>query len=296
MEDNNKILEETTNNETPELPIETDENTNTGETMETIPIQKITPEDDENICEEVETKKELTQEVLKEEKENTNFVLAFKAIHTFILSLNEEFGLKNKPLRLYARLVEQTKFTHELPIKKHVKAFADFCIINREAIFSKNFEKFTNDKVSYSERVFLKMKDLFKLADKDQKIVMWQHILTISALVDSAGRAKQILKENSNGSKETDFLTDIIEKVEKNIDLDNMSNPFEAIGQIMSSGIFTDLISSMNEQVSSGQLDMTKMLSAVQGLVGNISKDQPEMGQMIDGFMKNMPNMPNMPK
>lgn len=303
MEDNNKILEETNSeihkNTEPikiEEPIETPEPVPLSEPTDEKNIQKTPLEEDESICEEVEAKKELTQEVLKEEKENTNFVLAFKAIHTFILSLNEEFGVKNKPLRLYARLVEQTKFTHELPIKKHVKAFADFCISNREAIFVKNFEKFTNDKVSYSERVFLKMKDLFKLADKDQKNVMWQHILTISALVDSAGRAKQILKENNNGSKETDFLTDIIEKVEKNIDLDNMSNPFEAIGQIMSSGIFTDLISSMNEQVSSGQLDMTKMLSAVQGLVGNISKDQPEMGQMIDGFMKNMPNMPNMPK
>ena len=75
-----------------------------------------------------------------------------------------------------------------------------------------------------------------------------------------------------------------------------MSNPFEAIGQIMSSGVFTDLISSMNQQVSTGQLDMTKMLSAVQGLVGNITKDQPEMGQMIDGLMKSMPNLPNMPQ
>ena len=255
-------------------------------------------EDDEHIDEESvveETKKELTQETLKEEKENTNFVLSFKAIHTFILSLNEEFGTKNKALRLYARLIEQTKFSHELPIKKHVKAFADFCIANRDIIYSKN-ENFKISKITYSERVFLNMKDLFKLADKDQKNVMWQHILTISALVDSAGRAKQILKEGNDNSKETNFLTDIIEKVEKNIDLENMSNPFEAIGQIMSSGVFTDLISSMNQQVSTGQLDMTKMLSAVQGLVGNITKDQPEMGQMIDGLMKNMPNLPNMPQ
>lgn len=288
MEETDKILEEIITNHTLE--------TSKTEEEEKVSIDTPKTEEEESIIEETEQKKELTQEVLKEEKENINFVLAFKAIHTFILSLNEEFGVKNKALRLYARLIEQTKFTHELPIKKHVKAFADFCITNRDAIFIKNADKFINDKISYSERVFLKMKDLFKLADKDQKNVMWQHVLTISALVDSAGRAKQILKENNSGSKETDFLTDIIEKVEKNIDLDNMSNPFEAIGQIMSSGIFTDLISSMNEQISSGQLDMTKMLSAVQGLVGNISKDQPEMNQMIDGFMKNIPNMANMPK
>ena len=228
----------------------------------------------------------------KEEKKNsTNYILPFKAIHTFIMSMNEEFGNKNKPLRLYARLIEQTTFSHELPIKKHVQAFTNFCVLNRDAIYTKNIDKLHQSKISYSERVYLDIKDVFKLADRDQKVVMWQHILTISALVDTTGRAKQILKDSNDNSKETNFLTDIIEKVEKNVDVENMSNPFDAIGQIMSSGVFTELIGNMNDQVNSGQLDINKMLSAVQGMVSNITKEQPEMSQMIDGIMKNMGNL-----
>ena len=62
----------------------------------------------------------------------------------------------------------------------------------------------------------------------------------------------------------------------------------EAIGQIMSSGIFTDLISSMNDQVSTGQLDMSKMFSVVQNMVGTISNNNPEVGQLMSGLMSNL--------
>jgi hypothetical protein len=218
-------------------------------------------------------------------------LLPFKAIHTFIMSLQEEFGATHKPLRLYARLIEQTTFSHELPIQKHVQAFTSFCLANREAIYTKAHDRFVDPIVRYSERVFIDMKELFEQADADQRSVMWQHILTISALVDSTGRAKQILKESlkqNNGASEANFLTDIIDKVEKNVKVDSSSNPFDAIGQIMNSGIFTELIGSMNDKVNSGQLDLSKMMGVVQSMIGTMTKDNPQMGQMFDTLMKTM--------
>jgi hypothetical protein len=234
---------------------------------------------------------ELAQSLVPNQK--PDYVLPFKAIHTFVMSLNEEFGSKNKSLRLYARLIEQTTFSHEVPIRKHVQAFTNFCISNREAILAKNWEGFVQHKVIYSERVFIHLKDLFKMADADQRSVMWQHVLTISALVDGSGRAKQILKKSAGkgAGKEVNFLTDMIDKVEKNINLENASNPLEAITQIMSSGVLTDLIGSMNQNINSGQLDMGKMFGAIQNMVGTITKDQPEMGQMISGLMQNLGNL-----
>jgi hypothetical protein len=220
-------------------------------------------------------------------------ILPFKAIHTFVMSLNEEFGSRNKALRLYARLIEQTTFSHELPIRKHVQAFTQFCVNNRDAILTKNINQMNQPKIAYSDRVFINLKELFKMADADQQSVMWQHILTISALVDSSGRAKQILKKTAKkgSAKEVNFLTDMIEKVEKNINLDQASNPFEAITQIMSSGVLTDLIGSMNQNINSGQLDMSKMFGAIQGMIGTLSKEQPEMGQMINGLMQSLGNI-----
>lgn len=224
-------------------------------------------------------------------------ILAFKAIHSFITALNDEFGEKNKPLRLYSRLISQTTFSHTNAIKKHVHIFTDFCIKNRDTIYERSEKYIHNEnfRIKYSDRVSIDLVDLFNLADKDQKQVMWQHILTISALVDSTGKAKQILKQLSSAEKsvsnESDFLTNIIDKVEKNVDV-NSENPMEAIGQIMSSGIFTDLISSMNDQVSTGKLDMSKMFSVVQNMVGTISNNNPEVGQLMSGLMNNLSTIP----
>lgn len=221
--------------------------------------------------------------------DSVNYILSFKAIHSFIAALNEEFGKKNKALKLYGRLIEQTTFSHEFAIKKHVKCFMEWCIKNREEIYAKKYQQLRGN-VSYSDKVFLNIKDLFKIADTEQRNVMWQHILTISALVDSTGRAKQILKQNYQDSNESNFLTDIIEKVEGSIDPTN-PNPMDAIGKIMSSGVFTNLVSSMNEQVNSGELDITKMLSVVQSMVGTVSKEQPEMSGLLSGLMGSI-NLP----
>ncbi len=234
-----------------------------------------------------------TSQALQVLETKPDFILPFKAIHSFVISLNEEFGTKNKPLRLYARLIEQTTFSHEKPIQKHVQAFTQFCTTNRDAILAKKWEGFVQNKVSYSDRVFIPFKDLFKMADSDQRSVMWQHVLTISALVDPSAKAKQILKQSAGkgAAKEANFLANIIEKVEQNVKIDGSANPMEAIGQIMNSGILTDLIGSMNQNTGSGQLDMGKMFGMVQNMIGMLTKEQPEMGAMISGLMQNMGSM-----
>lgn len=219
---------------------------------------------------------------------NDSLIIAFKAIHSFITAMNEEFGEKNKPLRLYTRLIEQTTFSHTTAIQKHVQAFTKFCIENREAIYDKKIDCISFPRIKYSDRVFINIRDIFKLANTEEKNIMWQHILTISALLDTTGKAKQVLKDTLNAKDtndtETNFLTGLIDKIEQNVDV-NSSNPMEAVGQIMSSGIFTELISSMNDQVNTGKLDMSKMMGVVQNMVGTLSKDQPEIGQMVNGLM-----------
>jgi hypothetical protein len=232
-----------------------------------------------------ELNNELNNEYLEESNNDT--VSAFKSILNFITALHEEFGTRNRPLRLYMRLISQTTFSHNKAIKKHVDIFTEFCIKNRDTIYQQS-SKLLQPKIKYSDRVFLDMEDIFRLADKEQQKVMWQHILTISALVDSTGKAKQILKQMSTDNNESNFLTNIIEKVEQNVNV-NSENPMQAIGDIMSSGIFTDLIGSMNEQINSGQLDMSKMFSVVQNMVGTISNNNPEVGQLMSGLMNNLP-------
>jgi hypothetical protein len=76
-----------------------------------------------------------------------------------------------------------------------------------------------------------------------------------------------------NPIDETKFITDIITKVQQNIKPD--ASPMESFSSILKSGVATELISGIKGGLQSGQLDMHKMISAVQGVVGNL-QNQPD--------------------
>jgi hypothetical protein len=223
-------------------------------------------------------------------------LVCFKAISNFTQELSESFSKKHRPLKLYNRLVEQTTIVHEKPIEKHLNAFKTFCVSNRDAILEKDCKKISNPKISYSEKVFIDMSYIFQISDKETSKIIWDHLLCISALLDPASKAKEILKQNlkegKTGNKEANFLTDIIEKVEEHVDPD--SNPMDAVSSIMQSGIFTDLIGGMNDGLSDGSLDMGKLMGAVQGMVGQLGNQagaDPQMANtlnMITGMMGNL--------
>ena len=222
-------------------------------------------------------------------------LICFKAISNFVNELEESFAKKHRPLKLYARLVNKTTFSHEKAMNKHIQAFNKFCVSNRQSIID-NSKDLEMALISYSNRVFINMEEIFKLTDKETEKMIWQHLLYISALVDPAGKAKEILKENmktgKTGNSEANFLTDIIDKVEKNVDPN--ANPMEAVSSIMQSGIFTDLIGSMNNGISNGSLDMGKLMGAVQGMVGQLGEktsgdpDAENAMNMINTMMSNM--------
>jgi hypothetical protein len=201
-----------------------------------------------------------------------NSLIIFKTISNFINDLGEVFILNHRPLRLYVHLINKTTLCHETPIKKHIDTFREFCIANREQISNRNIE-LVKEKIVYSKRVFINLKEIFDIADKETTDVIWMHLLTISALVDPAGKAREILKEQSakggDDSGEIDFLTDIISKVEANVDPN--SNPMEAVTSIMKSGIFTDLVSGMGSGLQDGSLDLGKLMNTVQKMVTKLS-------------------------
>lgn len=195
-------------------------------------------------------------------------LITFKAISNFTKDLGEMFSSNQHSLKLYCHLINKTTLTHDKAIKKHIDAFREFCIENRDAITEKDYSKFIKKSIIYSTNVFIDLDSIFKLADKETQQVIWKHVLVISALVDPAGKAKEILKQTATG-KESDFLSDIISKVEQNVDPN--SNPMEAVSKIMSSGVFTDIISGMQDGMSNGSLDLGKLMSSVQTMVTTLN-------------------------
>ena len=225
-----------------------------------------------------------------------NSLVCFKAISKFANELGELFSKKQRSLQLYCRLINKTTLAHEKPIQKHISAFKKFCVTNRQAITAQDHKEFVVNNISYSQRVFIDMKHIFKMADKNTQQIIWQHILCISAFVDPAGKAKTILLENlkngKTGENESNFLTDVFSKIEETID--PSADPATTIASVMSSGIITDLIGGMQEGLSEGKLDIGQLLGSVQGLMGKLGgdvKDNPEAQNMMNMMNSMMSSM-----
>jgi hypothetical protein len=223
-------------------------------------------------------------------------LLAFKTIFCFVKELADAFGTRQHSLMLYHRLMEKTNFMHTKAVKKHLDIFRGFCVNNSDAIQAKNANMIKSGVIKYSDRVFIDMNRLFELADKDTSGVMWKHILAITAYLDPASNAKQILKDTMNNKKiqgepgvEEEFLSGLIEKVESSINPDEIKDPLQVVNQIMSSGVFNDLMTNMQDGLSSGKLDLGKLMGTVQGMMGKMGGGEGENSGGIDmGAMMSM--------
>ena len=223
-----------------------------------------------------------------------NNLVVFKAIANFTQALSEEFGKKQHSLALYCRLINKTTLAHDAPIKKHISSFTSFCLSNRDSITTKDHTKIVDPIIKYSDKVFINIKHIFNLADSDTQSVIWSHLLTISALVDSSSNAKEILKsldvfKHTDSAEESDFLSKLMEKIEGNIDPN--ATPMQAMASIMSSGILGDLIGGMNSGLSDGSLNLPKIMASVQKMIAKMSsktgntKGGEEAMNMINGLM-----------
>jgi hypothetical protein len=276
-----------------------------------------------------ENKEQMNETIEEQTTEQTNKntkvdlsdknLMCFKAISNFTTELGELFGARQKSLKLYSRLISKTTLSHNSSILRHIEAFREFVLNNRDAISERNSKKLVNGKITYSDNVYINMEEIFRMADSETKNVIWEHILCISAMVDPSSKAKEILKESMAAGKvsgnEADFISNIIEKVETHVKPD--SNPMEAMTSIMSSGVLTDLISGMNTGLNDGSLNIGKLMGAVQGMVGKMGGENgkenelmgamdtmlgslksgqglPTTGLVPNGPMPNgMPNLPN---
>lgn len=205
-------------------------------------------------------------------------VFLFKCIVDFIHSLNDLYGEKYHNLQLYDLLMDKTGIVHEEPIRKHISLFHNFVKENENGIIDNNTDLFQIWKIEYSEKVYIDLKPIFEEATEDNKQCIWNHLLTLLAILVPTSKAKQILKEmkekkkkNKNTGNEEDFLSNIMDKVGKHIDPSNTSNPAEMMNGIMSSGLFSELMNDMNEGMSNGDLDINKMMGSLQGMIGNLS-------------------------
>ena len=236
----------------------------------------------------------------------------FNAIKSFVTEINSLYGAHYKPLALYGRLIEKTNLSHKIPVNKHINAFRKFMVSNRNAIYNMNEQEFKPHKIQYNDNVYFNIKTIMNMADPDTQQVIWQHLLVLSALLDSGSNAKQRIKEHQLALSQQEeastpnpgldpMLSGIMNMVSSVMMSDSGNDgPIGAnstadignvFGQIMSSGILPKMMTTISSSVKDGQLDIGNIVSSVQSLAKECNLDLPpieendeQVDKMLDMF------------
>lgn len=222
-------------------------------------------------------------EINKADAKTEDVVVLFKCIVDFIHCLREMFGKQQHSLELYDLLMEKTGIVHQDPIKKHLQIFRNFVSENESAILESKEDSIVVWKIEYSDKVFIDLKAIFSMSTEEDKGAIWQHLLTLLAVLVPTSNAKNILREKQQKktvNKEGDFLSNLIHKVEQQVDPNMASDPAQMMSGILSSGLFTELMEDMNKGMKDGDIDLNKMMGSLQGMIGNMSN-------MFDGNNSN---------
>jgi hypothetical protein len=233
-------------------------------------------------------------------KLTANELLAYQAISSFVSEANAVGGSTQKSLQLYNRLIQKTQISHTEAIKKHIVAFKKFCQDNQEALKEQEIDKLTTKVIEYSSRVYINFR-LLLINSKENASAIWQHIITIGAIVYPQAKLKKVLQEKQQrkelskeavfdgDSPEDDFLSNIMTKVESSVD-PNTNDPSAALGQIMSGGLMSDLMGSMTSGMQDGSLDLGKLMGSLQKMVGKLqdTEDAPPEIRAMTGNLNQM--------
>ena len=214
----------------------------------------------------------------------------FKTFHTissFVKELQELYGKKYYNISLYNRILEKTPITNQTAIFKHISIFSEFIKKNRDAILEKNSDKLIWDRIIFSKKIYINIKDVLKESDTDTKNAIWKYLLAISFTTiqtdDIKEKIKQLLltpsSDNSNEEgKESDFIKNFMSKIENNFKDKEFKDPMSATAELFQSGIFTDMVQTMNQDVQDGKIDINKLLKSVQGMLGGLTNDMNSSG------------------
>jgi hypothetical protein len=215
----------------------------------------------------------------------------FTRILTFVKEINTLFGEKYPNISLYYKLLKKTPISNKGAIKKQNTVFKTFLENNKEAIIEKDLSLFKDDRISFSERVFINITQVLKEADDNENI--YKHLQLISAILIKDEKMVEALKDTRDN--ETKFLNKFMGKVENTFKGSEINDPIKAAMSLMGSGILTD----MSKEIQSGKLNIGKLIGSLQGMMTDVAKDikenspNSEEADKVNQTLNNLPNMIN---
>jgi hypothetical protein len=194
----------------------------------------------------------------------------YQSFFKMIQSLDEVFGDTNKPLHLYAHLLNKITSQHGGAIERNCMLAKAFFERNEVGISHSDIKQFDDPCLRYSDKVYVDFAAIFEAADDDTQTQIWKHLLTIQIhLGANAESAKRQLQQLYNTPVNNE---NIMSFLNQNGD---MGDIFKALGgdsfaksiqSIMESENFKSLMNDVKGKIDSGEIDISKLSSVVSGM------------------------------
>ena len=211
----------------------------------------------------------------------------FESILGFVEACWDVFGEKSStssPLYLYYTIINRINENKvdkvELGMQKCIDGFVAFfgkyveCLDDPKHMLEK-IPRGTIIHYGDSEKIYLEIQRFLYQSKRDNREVLRQHLLTISALLDPSDRNLAILetvdKLGLEDGPEKDFMGNIIRKAQDAMTNIDSSNPTEAVMSLLSSGIINDVMTGVEEMKNSEDgIDFSKLVGSMQKAMANM--------------------------
>lgn len=203
---------------------------------------------------------------------------------------------KYHEVALYNHLIHKVKITNRQNIRRHISLFSEFCTRNQDAILKKDSSLVVFTTVKYSERVFINLGTILTSDEIDNEIkdAIWNHLLVIQASIDPSSKARNVLMGlTSSNNPEDQMLGGLIGEISKHVDENDDRNPMAIFNSLMQSGVVNKMMSSLDNSVKNGDVDMNKLGSSLQGLMSGLLGGLQGGGNSVNNSASSSSSAPN---
>ena len=228
-----------------------------------------------------------------------NNKLVFDSIKELSEACWDVFGEKeasSSPLSLYntiiSRIDESKVEKIDLGIKKCIDGFVDFFndysdYLDDSKKMMENIPRGTVIRYGDSEKIYIEIQRFLFQSNKDNREIIRQYLLTISALLDPSDQNLAILetvdKLGLEDGPEKDFMGNIMKKARDAMQNVDSNDPTEAVMSLLSSGIINDVISGVEDMRNEENgLDFGKLIGSMQSAM---SQMMPEGATSINDII-----------
>lgn len=217
-----------------------------------------------------------------------HYTNAFKALGDFVEDLYSIYdnGKKKTPLCFYRRLLQEASPDSGTAINKFLSPFWEFWNKHKTSIMNDitRIPRGTIIRFHDSGRAYIDIQKFIHKANSETREAIRQHLITIGAIISPnekvltalAEEQDEISKHIDTSSAEGRYLNEIMNRT-KDLNVGGDS-PQQAVMGLMTSGIFTDMMSTLQN----GNMNPKKMVKMMQGMMNKMIEDMPDSDEEDD--------------